>query len=99
MGNGWNNSEDKLYYIVSNGEPNGDNYVPWKEVSRLTFLYENGSNGITNLDIRVEEPDENGISKVYLLYDVRYNFNNGTTNGWNHTDSTKNWPPLPLTQS
>ena len=91
LGNGWNNSEDKLYYIVSNGEPNGDNYVPWKEVSRLTFLYENGSNGITNLDIRVEEPDENGISKVYLLYDVRYNFNNGTTNGWNHTDSTKNW--------
>lgn len=90
-GNGWNNSEDKLYYIVSNGEPNGDNYVPWKEVSRLTFLYENGSNGITNLDIRVEEPDENGISKVYLLYDVRYNFNNGTTNGWKHTDSTKNW--------
>ena len=90
-GNGWNNSEDKLYYIVSNGEPNGDNYVPWKEVSRLTFLYENGSNGITNFDIRVEEPDENGISKVYLLYDVRYNFNNGTTNGWNHTDSTKNW--------
>ena len=89
--NGWNNSEDKLYYIVSNGEPNGDNYVPWKEVSRLTFLYENGSNGITNLDIRVEEPDENGISKVYLLYDVRYNFNNGTTNGWKHTDSTKNW--------
>lgn len=89
--NGWNNSEDKLYYIVSNGEPNGDNYVPWKEVSRLTFLYENGSNGITNLDIRVEEPDENGISKVYLLYDVRYNFNNGTTNRWNHTDSTKNW--------
>ena len=91
LGNGWNNSEDKLYYIVSNGEPNGDNYVPWKEVSRLTFLYENGSNGITNLDIRVEEPDENGISKVYLLYDVRYNFNNGTTNGWKHTDSTKNW--------
>ena len=91
LGNGWNNSEDKHYYIVSNGEPNGDNYVPWKEVSRLTFLYENGSNGITNLDIRVEEPDENGISKVYLLYDVRYNFNNGTTNGWNHTDSTKNW--------
>lgn len=91
LDNGWNNSEDKLYYIVSNGEPNGDNYVPWKEVSRLTFLYENGSNGITNLDIRVEEPDENGISKVYLLYDVRYNFNNGTTNGWNHTDSTKNW--------
>lgn len=90
LGNGWNNSEDKLYYIVSNGEPNGDNYVPWKEVSRLTFLYENGSNGITNLDIRVEEPDENGISKVYLLYDVRYNFNNGTTNGWKHTDSTKN---------
>lgn len=91
LDNGWNNSEDKLYYIVSNGEPNGDNYVPWKEVSRLTFLYENGSNGITNFDIRVEEPDENGISKVYLLYDVRYNFNNGTTNGWNHTDSTKNW--------
>ena len=91
LGNGWNNSEGKLYYIVSNGEPNGDNYVPWKEVSRLTFLYENGSNGITNLDIRVEEPDENGISKVYLLYDVRYNFNNGTTNGWKHTDSTKNW--------
>lgn len=91
LGNGWNNSEDKLYYIVSNGEPNGDNYVPWKEVSRLTFLYENGSNGITNLDIRVEEPDEYGISKVYLLYDVRYNFNNGTTNGWKHTDSTKNW--------
>ena len=90
-GNGWNNSKDKLYYIVSNGEPNGDNYVPWKEVSRLTFLYENGSNGITNHDIRVEEPDENGISKVYLLYDVRYNFNNGTTNGWKHTDSTKNW--------
>ena len=91
LGNGWNNSEDKHYYIVSNGEPKGDNYVPWKEVSRLTFLYENGSNGITNLDIRVEEPDENGISKVYLLYDVRYNFNNGTTNRWNHTDSTKNW--------
>lgn len=90
-GNGWNTSEDKLYYIVSNGELNGDNYVPWKEVSRLTFLYENGSNGITNLDIRVEEPDENGISKVYLLYDVRYNFNNGTTNRWDHTDSTKNW--------
>ena len=91
LGNGWNNSEDKLYYIVSNGKPNGNNYVPWKEVSRLTFLYENGSNGITNLDIRVEEPDENGISKVYLLYDVRYNFNNGTTIGWKHTDSTKNW--------
>lgn len=92
--NGWR--ENKAYYVVHNGSPGTDNYVPWDQVSQLTFWY-NGENGdptyltgITDVDIRVEAP-VNGVSKVYLLYDVEYHNiyrNNGSA--WD-IDERNNW--------
>ena len=86
------------YYIVKNGIPGGENYVAWDDVDQLTIwiVGEDGRPGVLHgfngVDIRVEAPDANGVSKVYLLYDVTYNHyyrNNATS--WTDIAERKSW--------
>ena len=96
--NGWGGENNEEYYIVKNGTSGSGNYVPWDQVSQLTFWYSaeggnlNQLTAITDVDIRVEEPDENGVSRVYLLYDVVYhNIYRNTGSAWD-IDERNNWP-------
>ncbi len=93
--NGWGTGN--AYYIVKNGTPGGENYVAWDDVDQLTIWTagEDGPgvlHGFNGVDIRVEAPDANGVSKVYLLYDVTYNHyyqNNATS--WTDIAEGESW--------
>ena len=89
-GNEWNN--DRSYYTVENGAYDSEDYMAYTEVDGLHFYY-----AITPvaaftyryIDILVTEPDENHVSKIYVLFDICLydDYNNGY---WYDTDQDGN---------
>ena len=78
--NGWN--DDRTYYTVNNGAYGSDDYMPYTEVDGLHFYYAitpGAAFTYRDIDILVTEPDENHVSKIYVLFDIHlYNdYNNG----------------------
>ena len=78
--NGWN--DDRTYYTVNNGTYGSDDYMPYTEVDGLHFYYAitpGAAFTYRDIDILVTEPDENHVSKIYVLFDIHlYNdYNNG----------------------
>ena len=78
--NGWN--DDRTYYTVNNGTYGSDDYMPYTEVDGLHFYYAitpGAAFTYRDIDILVTEPDENHVSKIYVLFDIHLydDYNNG----------------------
>ena len=89
-GNEWNN--DRSYYTVNNGAYDSEDYMAYTEVDGLHFYYDTDPDATftyRDIDILVTEPDENHVSKIYVLFDIRLydDYNNGY---WYDTDQDGN---------
>ena len=82
-GNGWD--DERTYYTVKNGAYGSDEYMAYTDVYGLNYYYiqDNGTALTTATylftDILVTEPDENHVSKIYVLFDIHLydDYNNG----------------------
>ena len=88
-GNGWDN--ERTYYTVKNGAYGSDEYMAYTDVYGLNYYYiqDNGTALTTATylftDILVTAPDENHVSEIYVLFDIRLydDYNSGY---WQDTD-------------
>ena len=82
-GNGWD--DERTYYTVKNGAYGSDEYMAYTDVYGLNYYYiqDNGTALTTATylftDILVTAPDENHVSEIYVLFDIRLydDYNNG----------------------
>ena len=71
--NGW--SADRTYFSVDNITENQES-LAYDEITSLTLRNLKSGVGITNLNIKVTPP-QNGVSNVYVTYDLTYKENGG----------------------